>query len=208
MESLGTRRVGAACGIAVPLLVLSAIVLSTVIADWFTWAGHALSDLGRPGATTFVVFNGGLLVGGIVGAPFVGLLWRASRNPLERAGALCYALAIIGMALVGVFFLEHTEWYLDRSLHGPVALAFFVGAPVATLLRGTGALRAGDRSWGVASVSTGLAHPLLWGGWLLAIEGGLLESGAWFGLVEFLAALLFGGWTAVAAGRLLRSPQH
>ncbi|MFC4988741.1 DUF998 domain-containing protein [Saliphagus infecundisoli] len=203
MGSFSSRRVAAGCGIAAPVLVLSAILLSTALADPFTWSGHALSDLGRPGTATFPLFNGGLVLGGVVGAPFVGRLWAEAWTPLERAGVVCYGLAIAGMALVGVFFLEHTDWYLGRSLHGPVALAFFAGAPVANLLLGAGAVRAGERRWGAVTVGVGLAHLLLWGGWLLAIDVGLLESGAWFGLVEFLAAVLFGGWTAVAAVRLL-----
>ncbi len=203
MGSLSSRRVAAGCGIAAPVLVLSAIVLSTILADPFTWSGHALSDLGRPGTATFSLFNGGLLLGGTVGAPFVWLLWAESRTPIERAGVVCYGLAIAGMALVGVFFLEHTDWYLERSLHSPVALAFFAGAPVANLLLGAGAVRAGERRWGVATAGVGLAHLLVWGGWLVAMGIGVLASGAWFGLVEFVAAFLFGGWTAVAAARLL-----
>lgn len=203
MGLLSSRRVAAGCGIAAPVLVLSAIFLSTVLADRFTWSGHALSDLGRPGTATFLLFNGGLLLGGVVGAPFVRRLWTESRNPLERAGTVCYGLTIAGMALVGVFFLEHTDWYLERSLHSPVALAFFLGAPVANLLFGVGALGAGERRWGLATAGVGLAHFLVWGGWLLSIEGGVLSAGTWFGLVEFLAAVLFGGWTAVAAARLL-----
>lgn len=208
MASLRTRHVATGCGIVAPALVLSTILLSTALVDWFTWPGHALSDLGRPGTVTFPLFNGGLVAGGIVGAPFVGLLWSESRTPIERIGVACYAVAILGMALVGVFFLEHTDWYLDRSLHGPVAFAFFVGAPVANLLLGAGAFRAGERRWGAVTVGTGLAHLLVWGGWLLAIEVGRLESGAWFGLVEFCAALLFGGWTAIAAVRLLSSTRR
>lgn len=202
MGPLPSRRVAVGCGIAAPVLVLSAIFLSTVLAGWFTWSGHALSDLGRPGTVTFPLFNGGLIVGGVVGAPFVGLLWVESRTSLERAGVACYGLAIAGMALVGVFFLEHTDWYLERSLHGPVALAFFAGAPAANLLLGAGAVRAGDRRWGAVTAGIGLAHLLLWGGWLLATGVGLLEPGAWFAVVEFCAAVLFGAWTAVAA-RLL-----
>lgn len=111
------------------------------------------------------------------------------------------------MVLVGIFVLEHTDWYLDRSLHGPAALAFFVGAPVSNLLFGAGAVRAGEHRWGVATVGTGLAHLLVWGGWLLAIDAGILAPGTGFGLVEFVAALLFGAWTAVAAGRLRSSPR-
>lgn len=202
MGSLSTRRVAASCGIVAPVIVLSAILLSTVLADPFTWSSHALSDLGRPGTATFPLFNGGLVLGGVVGAPFVWRLWVASRNRRERAGVACYAIAIAGMTLIGVFFLEHTDWYLDRSLHGPAALAFFVAAPVAILLLGAGAVRAGDRQWGLVTVGVGLAHPSLWGSWLLATGVGLIELGAWFAVVEFLAALLFGAWTAVDAGRL------
>lgn len=201
MDPGSRRRLAAGCGVGAPLLALSAILASTVLADWFLWSEHALSDLGRASATTFALFNGGLVAAGLLGIPFVGLLWADHETPIERAGVACYGLAIVGMALVGVFFLGHTDWYLDRSLHEPVALAFFVGAPVSNLLLGWGAIRAGERRWGAATLGIGLAHLLFWGGWLLAMGLGIVPPGAWFGLVEFAAALSFGAWTVAAALR-------
>jgi len=47
-------------------------------------------DMGRYGAPTFLLFNGGLIVGGLLGFPFAWRLWLESRNSLERVGVARY----------------------------------------------------------------------------------------------------------------------
>ncbi|GAB3030452.1 hypothetical protein GCM10025298_18870 [Natronobiforma cellulositropha] len=190
------------------MFTLGAIVLATVLAppETFTWSERALSDLGRAGAPTFTLFNGGLVLGGLFGLPFVWRLWIGARNTLERVGTGCYAVALVAMALVGVFFLEHTTWYLETDLHAPVALAFFGTVPVANWVLGVGAIRAGDRRWGLVTVSAGIAHVLTWGLWLASLATLASRPMAWFAVPEMVAAVLFGGWTMLAAVRFLREP--
>ena len=199
------RRLAAACGVVGPVVTLGSILLATMLADpqTFTWSGRALSDMGRPGTETFWLFNGGLVAGGLVGLPFAWRLWIAGRNRLERVGVGCLALALAGSALVGVFFLEHTDYYLETDLHGPVALWFFGVAPIAQWILGAGAVLAGDRRWGAFTIAAGTGHVLTWLAWLayLAIAAG--SPMAWFAVPELIAALLFGGWVVLAAVRVL-----
>ena len=204
------RRLAAGCGIAAATTALGAILLATVLAspETFTWRGRALSDMGRYGAETFWLFNGGLVAAGLIGTPFVWLLWVTARNALERLGTVVFALALAGMALVGVFFLEHTEWYLETELHVPAAALTFGAAPIAQLLLGLGALRAGERDWGWLSVCFGLAHPLVWAGWLWYVSTIAASPMAWFAVPEFLAAALFGGWTLLRAIRAFEPTEN
>lgn len=197
------RRIAATCGAVAPIVSLGAVLLATIVAspETFTWRVRALSDMGRPAARTFWLFNGGLFVGGLIGAPFVWLLWTEARNAVERAGVAAFVGSLAGMFLVGVFFLEHTDYYLSRSLHGPAALAFFGLAPWAHWLVGTGAVLADDRRWGLGSIWIGIGHLLAWLGWLFV---GSAVEGSWFAVPEMVAALLFGGWVFWASIRLRR----
>ena len=203
------RRAAAGCGIAAAVFTLGAIVLATVVAspETFTWSGRALSDMGRYGAETFWLFNGGLVAGGAIGLPFIWLLWTAARNPLERVGTVLFALGLVGMAFVGVFFLEHTEWYLETDLHVPAAVLTFGSVPIAQLVLGLGAIRAGEHDWGRLTVLFGLAHVVVWGGWLWYLTSMATRPMAWFAVPEFLAAALFGGWTVLRARRALSVPE-
>ena len=203
------RRAAAGCGIAAVLIALGAIILATFLAspETFTWHGRALSDMGRYGAETFWLFNGGLVVGGTVGLPFLWLLWTAARNALERVGTALFALGLVGMVLVGVFFLGHTEWYLETELHVPAAALTFGSVPIAQLVLGAGAIRAGDRRWGRLTVLFGLAHVVVWAGWLWYLTAVATRPLAWFAVPEFLAATLFAGWTILRARRALESAE-
>lgn len=200
------RRFAAGCGIAAPAVALSAILLATVVADpeTFTWSDRALSDLGRVRTNSFFLFNGGLIVAGVIGLPFAWRLRLAARNRLERLGAGCFGLAIVGMLLVGVFFIGHTRYYLEPGYHNHAALAFFGLVPVANWLLGAGALRAGDRRWGLATVAVGTLHVLTWLAWLGLLAVAPSDGATWFAVPEMVVAVLFGAWTAAAAVRCLR----
>lgn len=199
------RRIATLCGLVSPTVVLGSILLATVLAapETFTWADRALSDMGRPGAETFPLFNGALIVGGALGFPFVLRLHETARNRLERLGAGLFGLALVALAGVGIFFLEHTRYYLDVELHAPVALSFFGLAPLSLGFLGAGAVAAGDRRWGVATCLTGAAQVLVWLGYALFSARVATEPGRWFAVPELLVALAFGAWTAAAAWRLL-----
>ncbi len=194
------KRIATYCGAAGALLSLGAILLATLLAppETFTWADRALSDMGRYGAPTFPVFNGGLILGGLVGLPFAWRLWIESRNALERLGIVLLVVAVVGQIGVGIFFLEHTEIYLETSLHGLAALTVFGVAPVTSWVYGTGAALAGDGRLAAASFWLGNVHPVAWLAWVLSL-GGSADTGTWFAVPEFVAAVAFGGWILLLA---------
>ncbi|MFP8956113.1 DUF998 domain-containing protein [Natrialbaceae archaeon A-CW3] len=199
-SSNATTRLAVRCGFVAPVVVIGTIVLATILAspETFTWRTRALSDMGRPDARTFWLFNGGLVLGGLIGIPFVHALWRTSRNTAERVGVVLTGLSLLGMIGVGVFFLEHTQFYLETNLHAVAALAVFVGAPFAQLLVGTGQILEGDRWLAIASVWLGTTHAIGWVGWLL-FRTNADDPWHWFAVPEFVAAVAFAVWIVILA---------
>ncbi|MFC4543813.1 DUF998 domain-containing protein [Halosolutus amylolyticus] len=200
MSDRDWNRIATRCGIAAPIVALGAVVLATIVAspETFTWRGRALSDMGRYGAETFALFNGGLIVGGLLGLPFAWRLWQTSRGVVERVGVALLVVAVAGLIGVGVFFLDHTAVYLETERHFLAALTFFGVAPIAQWVYGTGQVLADDRRGGLVSIWLGIAHPIAWLGWLL-YRAGSADPWAWFAVPEFVAALAFGGWILVVA---------
>ncbi|AEH38317.1 DUF998 domain-containing protein [Halopiger xanaduensis] len=199
-RSSTATRVATHCGLAAAVVGLGAIVLATLVAspETFTWRSAALSDMGRYETRTFPLFNGGLVLSGLLGVPFGWRLWRASETILERIGVALLVVATVGLIGVGVFFLGHADWYLERSFHGPAALTYFAAAPLAQLIYGTGAVLAGRLRRGLVSIWLGIVHPLAWLGWLLVLVAGG-DAGAWFAVPEFVAAVAFGAWIGFLA---------
>lgn len=193
-------RLATRCGLAAPIVALGAILLATALAspETFTWRGRALSDMGRAGTRSFLVFNGGLVLSGLLGLPFGWQLWIASRTPLERLGIGLLWIATVGLLGVGVFFVGHTDFYLETGLHGPAALLYFGTAPFAQWVYGTGLVLAHETRLGLVSIWLGIVHPLAWLGWLL-YRTVAPDPWAWFAVPEFVAALAFGDWVLVVA---------
>ena len=210
MDALSRRRIATACGLAAPVVALGAIVLATLVAapETFSWRTRALSEMGRYETRTFPLFNGGLILGGLLGVPFGWRLWLVARNDLEHLGVVLLWTATTAMIGIGVFFLGHDAFYLGTELHTPVALLFFGLAPVAQWVYGSGLVLAGDARLGLVSVWFGIAHPLCWLGWL-ASRAGAGDPSAWFAVPEFVAAVAFGGWVfALAADRYRRDVRN
>lgn len=200
MTDRNWRRIATTCGLAAPIVALGAILLATLLAspETFTWRDRALSDMGRYGTRTFLLFNGGLILGGLLGVPFGWRLWTASRTGLERLGVVLLWGATVGLLGVGVFFIGHTDFYLGTDLHAPAALLYFGLAPFAQWIYGTGQILADERNVGLVSIWLGLVHPLAWLGWLL-YRPIASDPAAWFAVPEMVAALAFGCWVFVLA---------
>ncbi|MFC4356702.1 DUF998 domain-containing protein [Halobium salinum] len=164
-------------GFAAPLVTLSAILAATLVSPTFAWGSSALSDLGVAPATA-LLFNGGLVVGGLLALPYTAVLWDADPEPLSRAAAASLALAAVAMGLVGVF-------PSDQPLHVPVAVAFFLLLTVTMVLDG---LARRDTTTGSVALRQAGVHVVVWVGWILGyVPGGLAVP-------EIVGAALFGVW--------------
>ncbi|MFC6835713.1 DUF998 domain-containing protein [Halomarina ordinaria] len=179
---------GIAGGLLAPVVALGAIALATLRSPSFTWTGSALSDLGAPGAPTEWLFNGGLILGGLLALPFAYRVWTRGRNRLERAGAAVFALDALCLAGVGAF-------PIGTDLHGPFAVAFYLLLSLSLWVYGGGNALAGDRARGLVTAALGVLNLAAWAIWAAAFT----DVAPGLALPESVGALVVGVWTATTA---------
>lgn len=161
---------------------LGGIGTAIATSPWFTWTGDALSDLGHPARASAPLFNGGLILGGILGVAFALSVLAARRHPVTRGGAVIVGVGMANMAFVGVFDVTH-------PLHEPVAVAFFLAITYGWFVHGTGLALAGQVHRGVGTIWLGVVHLSGWLIWAaVGVEG--------IALPETVGALLLAVWIA------------
>ncbi|ACV48808.1 MULTISPECIES: DUF998 domain-containing protein [Halomicrobium] len=192
------ERMAAWTGVGVPIVTLGAILLATTLSPGFDWTVNALSHLGalesRAAAEgvatgpTRLLFNGGLIVGGLAGLGFAGAVWLGSNGLVERLGAVVLGLSLLSLAGVGTF-------PDGTAPHFAVAIGHYLLFTVAFWLYGTGNVLAGDRLRGAVTILLGIAHLGGWYVWFLT--GGVRQSG--LAIPEMYGAVVFCGWVVVTA---------
>lgn len=172
-------------------LTLGSIVAATTLSPSFSWREHALSNLGvsstEPGTTaTVLLFNGGLVAGGLLGLGFAFRLYRETHRRDRRLVAILLGLTLVSMALIGVF-------PQDRPLHVPVALAFFIGVSITLWADAIACLRADGPRRAVPGVLTGTGNAIAWLGWVLLAP----TPSEGLAIPELLGAVCFATWICV-----------
>ncbi|MCW4010083.1 MAG: DUF998 domain-containing protein [Candidatus Bathyarchaeota archaeon] len=116
-------------GFAAPIFTFTCILAA--IASWpqFSWTNNALSDLGVQSGFTAILFNSGLVIGGILFAVFAtGLYSFAGKRFIGKVGAACFFLAWIALIAIGIF----NENF--RPTHYIVSVMLFVFLPISLLI--------------------------------------------------------------------------
>ncbi|WP_144901318.1 DUF998 domain-containing protein [Halobellus captivus] len=153
----------------------ASILAAALLSPTFSWTQSALSDLGAASdPLVSLLFNGGLIAGGLVGAAYALAL-----RPHSTVLAVGYVFSILAMALVGVF-------PAGTGPHMPVAIAFFLLATATVTLDG----------WRRRASTTGRVGLALAGGhiagWLLWSAG--IRPGPGLALPELGGVVMFGAW--------------
>lgn len=176
---------------------LGSILLATAVSPSFSWRENALSNLGvtttdAGTTTTVMLFNGGLVGGGLVGVLFCLLAVRLARRPGVRPVVVVLGLTMVMMALVGVFPQGTTP-------HFPIAAAFFLLVTATLWTDAWMAFLTGHRRWSWFSFATGSTNLLVWILWFVAAP--IPEALA---IPEIVSAVVFGCWLIVYAFHLTR----
>ncbi len=150
IEDLIPEEFAGACGIAAPFIAYIFIGIAILINSWFTWADHALSDLGATGVSYNNVFNFGVMVAGMAGVIFAMGIFRYSEGKAGAAGTLLFLLGMICLILVGIF-------PMGNSPHYYVSILFFALSIIGMVLIGI------DQLWDIAEP--------IWGVFILSVVG-------------------------------------
>ena len=114
------------CGIMLPIVTISVLLLALPRAPWFRWTENAISDLGRP-EFGLSFFNYTLILVGILLLLFsFGLLYSLKG---ERVGPTVFALSSIYFIGIGIYPLPDPN-------HVDVSGLFFIAFPLGFLLLG------------------------------------------------------------------------
>jgi hypothetical membrane protein len=141
-KSMLLIRLGGFCGILTPIIALTFILISVGFTPWFSWTENWLSDLGgslNGGTTAAFMFNGGLIIAGLLGIMFAMAL-RTSGMLNDKLGNLGTTLLLVDMGFlwaIGVF-PENTG-----ALHAISTLGFFILLPIVQILVGLSSRRLG-----------------------------------------------------------------
>lgn len=179
-------------GTAAVAVSFSAILLSTLLAPWFSWTGNALSELGAPAEPYSWLFNWGLIVGGLLGSAFVVRVAPESEGPVGWAGSAVLLWATLSLFAIGLF-------PIGTDLHGPASVSFFVSLTYGLVAFGSADVLAGRIRAGLAGVWLGMANATAWLVWALVATGGAAPGVA---IPEFVGALAIAGWVYPATRRI------
>lgn len=172
---MDTRDAGRAAGVVSVVVSLSGTFLATVASPSFSWRTDALSELGATGTAagttlTVALFNGGLVLGALVGLGFAWYLVSTAESSLGRATGVIFGLATASMGGVGLF-------PIGNRLHAPVALAYFLLVTVTLAVAGATGLRRSSspgeatgagmaRQYVVWSIGLAATNVVVWVGWI------------------------------------------
>jgi hypothetical membrane protein len=122
-------RVSGICGFLAPVFAFALIFSAIASYAQFSWVDNALSDLGVVSGVTAVLFNSGLLIGGVLCFIFAtGLFVFLKERTLGRIGAFMFVLASLALFAIGVF-PENVH-----PVHYLVSVAFFGLLPISMLI--------------------------------------------------------------------------
>lgn len=176
-------------GALAAVVTIGCTLVATLLSPSFAWRENALSNLGvtatDAGTTvTVLLFNGGLILGGLLGLVFTGLLYRTATGRVHRIVAVLLSLTLVLMALVGVF-------PQDTAPHFPVASGFYLMITISLWVDALAWRAAGNEEWAVRSALAGSTNILVWIVWV--------GAGTPWGLAvpEIIGAVIFGSWVTL-----------
>lgn len=185
--------IGRLAGLASVAVTLGSTLIATVVSPGFSWTGNALSDLGTVEAAvgtplTVALFNGGLVLGAVLGLGFAWFLVSASESRLGRLAGGSLGLTVASMAGVGLF-------PVGTTLHVPVAATYFLLITVTIALAAVAGVRGTSRSYGLVCLALIAVFLGVWIGWIAA--GGPATVG--LAIPEVASSAVFVAWILVTA---------
>ncbi|MEM3597052.1 MAG: DUF998 domain-containing protein [Candidatus Bathyarchaeia archaeon] len=185
-------KVAAVCGILTPIIAFTCISAAIALYPPFSWVDNALSDLGVVEGAVSMIFNGGLMVSGILALAFaIGVQNYLNNSIIGKIGAFLFALDAIALIAIGAF-PENT------APHFPASVAFFMLFPVAMLFIGAVLTKKSEKTMAVFSFLAAIFSIAIW----------IFQYNVGFGkgvaIPETLTAIAVSAWALILGFKMLK----
>jgi hypothetical membrane protein len=191
-------KIGAAAGIAAPILAFVCILGAIATSSSFSWTNNALSDLGIISGVAGPLFNFGLYGSGFLGLIFAtfGLYSHLGKGVVGKVGALTFAAATVALIAIGVFNESFSKIHFD------VSVAFFVLAPISLLIITFAFALTHQRLAALSTFTTGViaASP-----WIVLFAYRYVSNVA---IPETISALAISAWVVAVCSKILAQAKN
>ncbi|MFB6186980.1 MAG: DUF998 domain-containing protein [Halobacteriaceae archaeon] len=130
-------HIGAYAGLLLILLSNTILIVSYLANPWFSITQHALSDFGRRSAQLSLVYDGGLLVSGILLLIFLSHAFYHQDSMLGRVGLVLFGVTGIGLLGIGYIANGISISDLHAILLAGVGGSGFIVFGIAMIRRGS-----------------------------------------------------------------------
>ncbi len=157
-------------GFFAPIIALATIAIAILLSPGFDWFGNALSDLGHYTRTDLgpykligaIVFNGGLIVTGILMLLYTIWFLKWTKDIPTKIGVIPLVISLAFLIGIGIFSENFGE------LHYWVSVGFFLTFPFSMWFIGIGWLRFSNlRLFSAISILLPFISLYLWGDYML-----------------------------------------
>jgi len=191
-KNVNWLKISGVCGTIAPIVAFTFILLAILTFPQFSWTGNALSDLGVQEGVTAILFNSGLVIGGILALVFASGLFVLQKTMMGRIGVFIFVLTALAFMAIGVFSenAEPTHYY--------VSVMFFVLFPISMFVIGVAFLLTAKLKMGFFTFLAAIVAALIW-----TIQW-TIGFGSNVAIPEALSALSASIWLMVLGFKMLR----
>lgn len=191
IDTEAVESIGHVIGMAAVIVGIAGLALSIGLAEDFSLQADNLSDLGDPATDLDWLFNGTIILAGVLSTVFFLTLTGRLPKGSQRLGVGIFAVSGAMLTGIGIFPAGH-------PLHLPLAGGFFVGVTVGLVAVGYGDRQAGRERRSKISWNLALLHVVAWSFAYVALEG--------VALPELVGVACFAIWILIVViqrGRIL-----
>ena len=186
-------KISGISGIITPIVAFTFILLAIAYSPQFSWTENALSDLGVQEGATAILFNSGLIIGGILTLIFAsGLFIFLSNRLIGRIGALIFALDALALIAIGVFPENMTP------MHYQASVAFFALFPISMFVMCAAFLLMGKSKIGLFTFLMATVAVVVW---ILQFTMHFVHGVA---IPEAISALSASAWSIVLSFKMFK----
>jgi len=186
------------CGVLAPIVAFAGIFLAIAAYPEFSWQNNALSDMGSSEGITRMLFNNGLILGGLIGAVFAaGFFLYLKNGLLGKASAAIFFLDALALTAIGVF---PGDFAPQTHIHYYVSVAFFALFPISGIMVAVSFWKAGRKRLVAFTVALAAVAAAVW-----VAHWTIYPFGSDVAIPEIVAASAAGIWSVAIGVSMFRA---